>query len=117
LSNAPGQGVVVARVAAGSPAESAGFRRGDRFVSIGARRVTGGTIEVIERLESKEGRAIPVSVERNDSIVELSVRPRRVTEAVLEIVEVQNPTAEQLRIRNGWLQRKTDTPTAKSSWK
>jgi predicted metalloprotease with PDZ domain len=107
LSNAPGQGVVVARVAAGSPAERAGFRRGDHILTISGRRVTGGTIEVIEKLESKDGRKVPVTVDRGGGAVDLTVEPRQVSEPVLEIVEAPHATPEQLRLRQGWLQRKT----------
>jgi predicted metalloprotease with PDZ domain len=107
LSNAPGQGVVVARVAAGSPAETAGFRRGDHIRSIAGRRITGGTIEVIEKLESKDGRKVSLNVDRDGARVDLTVEPRQVTEPVIEIVEAPRPTAAQLRLRQGWLQRKT----------
>ncbi len=107
LSNAPGQGVVVARVAAGSPAEKAGFRRGDQIIRTGGRRVTGGTIEVIEKLEAKEGRKVAVDIERAGAPLELSLEPEKVTEPVLEIVEAPHPTPTQLRIREGWLERKT----------
>jgi predicted metalloprotease with PDZ domain len=107
LSNSPGQGVVIARVAPGSPAERAGFRRGDHILSIGGRRITGGTIEVIERLEGKDGHKVSVNVNRSGAPVDLTVEPRQVSEPVLEIVEVQQPTAAQLRLREGWLQRKT----------
>ena len=92
----------------GSPAEKAGFRRGDHFQSIAGRRITGGSIEVIEKLEAKDGRKVPVSVERNGAAVDLIVEPRRVSEPVLEIVEAPHSSAAQLRLRQGWLQRKTE---------
>jgi predicted metalloprotease with PDZ domain len=114
LANPPGQGVVVARVAAGSPAEKAGFRRGDHIVRIAGRRVTGGTVEVIEKLEAKEGRKVTVEIERGGAPGELSVEPQKVSEPVLEIVEVPRPTAEQSRIRKGWLERKTDVAAAQA---
>ena len=114
LSNSPGQGVVVARVAAGSPAEKAGFRRGDHFQSIAGRRITGGSIEVIEKLEGKDGRKVPVGVERNGAAVDLTVEPRQVSEPVIEIVEAPHPSAAQLRLRQGWLQRKTPPAAAQA---
>ena len=107
LSNSPGQGVVVSRVAAGSPAESAGFRRGDHLRSIGGRRITGGTIEVIEKLEGKDGRKATVSVDRGGALLDLTVEPRLVSEPVLEIVEQPHPSPAQLILRQTWLQRKT----------
>jgi predicted metalloprotease with PDZ domain len=114
LANPPGQGVMVARVAAGSPAEKAGFRRGDRIAKIAGRRVTGGTIEVIEKLEAKEGRKVSVDIERGGAPIELSVEPRKVSEPVLEIVEWHRPTPPQLRLRKGWLERETASAAAQA---
>jgi predicted metalloprotease with PDZ domain len=114
LANPPGQGVVVARVAAGSPAEKAGFRRGDHIARIAGRRVTGGTIEVIEKLEAREGRKVTVEIERGGAPIDLNVEPRKVSEPVLEIVEAARPTPTQLRIRKGWLDRKTDVAAAQA---
>ena len=114
LSNSPGRGVVVARVVAGSPAEKAGFRRGDRILSVAGRRVAGGTVEVIEKIESRDGRTVAVNVERNGAPLELHIEPRQITEPVVEIIEAGRPTAEQLRLREGWLQRKTEPVAAAS---
>jgi predicted metalloprotease with PDZ domain len=115
LSNSPGQGVIVAGAVPGSPAEAAGFRRGDQILSIAGKRVTGGSIEVIERLENKDGRKVSVSVERTGARVELSVEPRRISEPVIEIVEAPRPSPSQIRLRQGWLQRKTEAAASGAS--
>lgn len=114
LANSPGQGVIVARVAAGSPAEKAGFRRGDQIIRTSGRRVTGGTIEVIEKLEAKEGRKVAVDIERAGAPLELSLEPQKVSEPVLEIVEASRPTPAQMQIRKGWLERKTSPAAAQA---
>jgi predicted metalloprotease with PDZ domain len=114
LSSPPGQGIVVARVAAGSPAEKAGFRRGDRIVRLAGRPAMGGALEVLEKLEAKEGRKVSVDIERGGAPIELSVEPRKVSDPVLEIVEVPRPTPSQLRIRAGWLDRTTEPAAAQA---
>jgi predicted metalloprotease with PDZ domain len=114
LSNSPGQGVMVARVIAGSPAEKAGFRRGDNIRNVAGRHITGGAIEVFEKLEGKDGHKVVVQVDRGGASVDLTVEPHEVVEPVLEIVEVPKPTTGQLRLRQDWLQRKTQPAAAQA---
>jgi regulator of sigma E protease len=69
---------VVGTVSADSPAEQAGFKPGDRIVTIAGQEVAGWSW--IGRLVQSHGRAgepLPVTVQRNGSEIELEVRPRK----------------------------------------
>jgi regulator of sigma E protease len=64
----------ITQVNPGTPAERAGFQRGDVFVAVGDERsLTNETI--IERIRASAGAPLPVVVERSGSEVALSVVP------------------------------------------
>ncbi|MBI2941673.1 MAG: site-2 protease family protein [Chloroflexi bacterium] len=67
--------VEIARVVSGSPAESGGLRAGDRIVSF-----AGQPIERAEQLrrvtQANLGREVPVVIQRGDTQLTLTVRPR-----------------------------------------
>ena len=108
LSDPPGLGVVVSGVQPGGPGEEAGFRRGDRLYRVNRRRITSGAAEVEKRLTRGTSRKVPVAIERDGAPMTLELKPREVVEKVYQIVELENPTELQLKVRRGWLEGRTD---------
>ena len=107
LSNPPGLGIVVAGVQPTGPAATAGFRLGDRLVTINARRVTGGPDEVTRQITVHQQDRVRVGVERAGVTLVLSVKPRKILQSVYRLAELESPTRLQLTVRQGWLERRT----------
>ena len=107
LSNPAGLGIVVAGVQPTGPAATAGFRLGDRLVTINARRVTGGPDEVTRQITVHQQDGVRVGVERAGVPLVLSVKPRKRSQSVHRLAELESPTRLQLTIRQGWLERRT----------
>ena len=68
--------VVIADVALGSPAEAAGLKEGDRFISIAGENVK-SSAQVTEYIRSHDAQAISMVVERNGSNVNITTDERR----------------------------------------
>lgn len=69
--------VVAGDVQAGSPAEAAGLKEGDRFVKIGGEDVK-SSAQVTEYIRSHDAQQIAITVERNGKITELKTDERRI---------------------------------------
>jgi regulator of sigma E protease len=69
--------IVVADVAPGTPAEEAGLKEGDRFISIGGENVR-SSAQVTEYIRSHDGQKIPITVERAGQTVQLMTNERRI---------------------------------------
>ena len=106
-SNPAGLGIVVAGVQPRGPAATAGFRLGDRLVTINARRVTGGPDEVTRQITVHQQDGVRVGVERAGVPLVLSIKPRKISQSVHRLAELEDPTRLQLTIRQGWLERRT----------
>ena len=75
ISNESSEGIVVMRVAPGSPAEQAGIRRGDVILAVGGSR-THNVSEMYRKLWSlgEAGVQVPLQVRRGDASREITVR-------------------------------------------
>src|SRR5688572_22284693 len=82
--------VVVADVGVGSPAEEAGLKNGDRFVSIGGEDVK-SSAQVTEYIKTHDAQKIPIIVERNGQQVQLTTTERRVNSKLGVVVSEQFP--------------------------
>ena len=82
--------VVVADVGVGSPAEEAGLKNGDRFVSIGGEDVK-SSAQVTEYIKSHDAQKIPITVQRNGQNVQLTTTERRVNSKLGVVVSEQFP--------------------------
>ena len=69
--------VIVGDVTPGSPAEAAGLRDGDRFVSIGGEEVR-SSAQVTEYIRSHDAQAISIVVDRNGQTTQLKTDERRI---------------------------------------
>jgi regulator of sigma E protease len=69
--------VVVSEVTPGSPAEAAGLKENDRFVSIGGEPVK-SSAQVTEYIRSHGPEKIPIVVERNGANTQLTTDERRI---------------------------------------
>ena len=108
LSDPPGIGVVVSSIEPGGPGEQAGFRRGDRIYRVNRSRITSGAAEVEKRLTRGTSRKVAVAIERDGAPMTLELQPREVIEKVYQIVELEDPTNLQLKVRRGWLEGRTE---------
>jgi regulator of sigma E protease len=68
---------MVGGVGVGSPAEAAGLKDGDRFISIGGEEVR-SSAQVTEYIRSHNAQRIPITVERGGQTVQLTTDERRV---------------------------------------
>ncbi|MBI1354610.1 MAG: PDZ domain-containing protein [Acidobacteria bacterium] len=107
LSNAAGQGVVVAEVAVGGPAEDAGLRRGDRLLRVDGHRITGGSYDAIDRFEKLIGRRAELLIDRSGRLRTLEIAAAAHTERRWRIVSLERLTDLQRAVRSGWLNRRT----------
>jgi regulator of sigma E protease len=82
--------VVVADVGVGSPAEEAGLKNGDRFVTIGGEDVK-SSAQVTEYIKSHDAQKIPITVERNGQNVQLTTTERRINSKLGVVVSEQFP--------------------------
>lgn len=69
--------VVVGDVASGSPAESAGLKEGDRFVSIDGEEVR-SSAQVTEYIRKHDAQKLTIIVERNGQVTQLITDERRI---------------------------------------
>jgi len=69
--------VVVGDVFSGSPAEEAGLKSGDRMVKIGDQDVR-SSAQVTEYIRGHGGQTIPITVERDGKMVQLTAPDRRI---------------------------------------
>ena len=59
-------------------------------------------------LKSTLVRKVLVVIERDGAPMTLELQPREVIEKVYQIVELEDPTKLQLKVRRGWLERYTE---------
>jgi regulator of sigma E protease len=69
--------VVIADVTPGTPAEEAGLKEGDRFVSIGGENVR-SSAQVTEYIRGHDAQKIPITVERAGQTTQITTNERRI---------------------------------------
>jgi predicted metalloprotease with PDZ domain len=97
--------VRVDSVEPGSNAEKAGLERGDILLEINGRASTGLPGEQIAGM--RPGQGVKFHVRRGSKILNLKFALGRKTETVYRVVEMPNPSPEQLAVRQGWLEGMT----------
>jgi predicted metalloprotease with PDZ domain len=96
-------GLEIERVAPGSAAERAGLAAGDILVSIDGQEATRRFFLLQQHLAEKIGQSVPIVVKRNGQPRTLQIKIEGEEETNYKLIELPNPTAEQLHLRNGWL--------------
>jgi regulator of sigma E protease len=105
----PGWGPEAGALLPGSPAERAGIKRGDRFISAGGDTVR-AFYDLWKVVDANPGTALPLTIQRGDSVFSVSVTPAEETargpvageEIRFGRIGVDH-TFEPLRIRYGFL--------------
>jgi regulator of sigma E protease len=77
--------VVVVDVGPGSPAEAAGLKENDRFLTIGGQEVR-SSAQVTEYVRSHDAQRIPITVQRDGQTVQLTTDEKRMEEGRLGFV-------------------------------
>jgi predicted metalloprotease with PDZ domain len=96
-------GPQIDRVAPESPAEQSGLSVGDILVSIDGIEVTRRFFQLQQHLAQKIGQSVSLVVKRNGQQKTLQIKVEGQEEADYKVVELPNPTPDQLRLRTGWL--------------
>ncbi len=82
--------VVVGEVQSGSPAEAAGLKEGDRFLTIGGENVK-SSAQVTEYIRGHDAQPIALTVERNGQATQITTSERRVNGRLGFVVTEQYP--------------------------
>jgi regulator of sigma E protease len=82
--------VVVGEVQAGSPADAAGLKEGDRFMKIGGEDIK-SSAQVTEYIRSHDAQPISITVQRNGQQTELKTDERRINGRLGFVVSEQYP--------------------------
>ena len=97
------EGLKITRADRGGAAYKAGLRAGDILVSVDGLDLRKDGQALMERLEQRIGNAVKLAIKRagKDQSIDMHVGSR--SEASYKIVELPNPTPDQLKTREAWL--------------
>jgi predicted metalloprotease with PDZ domain len=104
--DATDQGLMVTNVAPDGAAARAGLAAGDVLMKIddtSVRATPGGGISIANALQGKIDQTVKLSVRRGNEEKTLEARVGSREMSDYKLVEVANPTPEQLKLREGWL--------------
>ena len=96
-------GVRITRVVAGGQAAKAGLRTGDLVMSIDGADLRNGPQALTANLEKRIGKMAKLSIRRGGQPVTIEVMVGTRSESTYKVVELPNPRADQLRVRQAWL--------------
>jgi predicted metalloprotease with PDZ domain len=96
-------GVTVRRVNPSGPAAKAGLLPGDILVSVDGLDIQKDAQAVDERLEQRIDGSVKLQIKRSGLVQTLDMQVGSRSNPDYKIVELPNPTANQLKIREAWL--------------
>jgi predicted metalloprotease with PDZ domain len=99
--------ITVESVDAGSNAARAGLEKGDVLVEMNGRTLTSLPDQLIANTPSSA--KIEFQVQRGNQTLRVKYRQEKTDITSYRVEEISNPTADQLRLRQGWLEGKTDS--------
>jgi predicted metalloprotease with PDZ domain len=100
------EGVTLSGVTPGSSAAAAGLERGDILLKLGDLDIAkSGLAGVRELVTSRKGQKIPVEVRRGAEVKQTEMTISVLRDVDYRVIEVSNPTPEQLRLRDAWLKQ------------
>jgi predicted metalloprotease with PDZ domain len=103
LNNAS-EGLVVSGVAPGGPAANGGFQVGDIILSFDG--LDAKNVEKIgDRIDEKVDQAVKVVVKRGDKTQTLDLTIGSQLEKSRKLIELPNPGADQIKVRDAWLKQ------------
>jgi predicted metalloprotease with PDZ domain len=97
-----GERLIVKRVYAGSPAYEQGLNSGDQVVAFNNMRANKDFFDA-RLAEKRPGDLINLTIFRFDDLSMLAIKLGRTTSTSYRIVPVENPTEEQKRVYQSWL--------------
>jgi predicted metalloprotease with PDZ domain len=97
-----GERLIVKRVYAGSPAYEQGLNSGDQVVAFNNMRANKDFFDA-RLAEKRPGDLINLTIFRFDDLSMLAIKLGRTTSTPYRIVPVENPTEEQKRVYQSWL--------------
>lgn len=97
------EGVKILRVNPNSPAAKAGLRLGDILVSIDGLNMQKDAEAIDERLQQSLDRIVKLNIKRDRIEQTLNLQVGSSSQVSYKIVDMPNPTANQLKIREAWL--------------
>lgn len=106
--NATEQGLEVTGVAPQTPAERAGLTAGDVILKINDTRLRAtpaGSVSLAGVLADKLDQTVKLGIRRGGEEKTLEARVGSRETSDYKLVEVERPTPEQLKVREGWLKR------------
>lgn len=100
------EGVRLAGVTPGSSAAGAGLEPGDLLLKLGDLDIAAnGLTGVRELVTSRKGQKIQITVKRGEEVKQAEVTIGMSRDVDYRVVEVSNPTPEQLKLREAWLKQ------------
>ena len=102
VDEAEGNLARISRVLPDSPAEDAGFDRGDVVIAFGDRRITFDNFEG-EFRRRKLGETIEITVARRQDILQLELTPGEIQVEIWMIGETPSTTPEQRELQRLWV--------------
>lgn len=100
--------VVVDSVTPGTSAQAAGLEPGDVLLKMNGRELTW----LPRQAEMRPGQRVRLTVRRDTQVFRVAFRLGSRLATVYRVEEIQHPTPEQLRVREGWLEGKTSPAQA-----
>lgn len=99
-------GPIIGRVFRGSPASRVGLHSGDQLVSIDGHNLKTDGAKAIARLEEQVGQSVRLAFKRDGQEKTVDLQVDAQNESGHRLIEIANPTPQQLKVREAWL--KTD---------
>ena len=100
--------IQVESVSPDSSAAKAGLQRGDVLLKLDGQELTSLPLTQLE--SAKPGQTVKLQVRREKQKLDIEFATGGKRQSTYRVEEMHHPSADQLRVRQGWLEGKTDPP-------